>query len=85
VVTRPGTNFRSAWAGLPAQTRAQFHEAGESLIHVSSTRVECAAVCGLDISSTRIRDLVREGQSVRYLVTEPVRSYMIDKKLYRND
>lgn len=85
VVTRPGTNFRAAWAGLPAQTRAQFHEAGESLVHASSTRVECAAVCGLDISSTRIRALVREGQSVRYLVTEPVRSYMIDKKLYRND
>jgi nicotinate-nucleotide adenylyltransferase len=84
VVTRPGTNFRDAWAELPAGTREQFQEFGELLIHSTSTRVAPAAVRGLDISSTRIRNLAREGKSVRYLVTEPVRSYIIEKKLYRN-
>ena len=83
VVTRPGTDFGSAWAELPAVTRAQFRDVGESLVHSTSTRVEPAAVRGLDISSTRIRELAREGKSVRYLVTEPVRSYMMEKKLYR--
>jgi nicotinate-nucleotide adenylyltransferase len=84
VVTRQGTDFQAAWAELPEGTRSQFRHFGESLVHLSSTRVECAAVRGLDISSTRIRDLTREGRSVRYLVTELVRSYMMDKNLYRN-
>jgi nicotinate-nucleotide adenylyltransferase len=84
VVTRPGTDFRSAWAELPALTRAQFQDTGEFLVHSKSTRVAPAGVCGLDISSTRIRNLAHQGKSVRYLVTEPVRSYIIDKKLYRN-
>ncbi len=35
VVTRPGTNFRDAWAELPAGTRAQFQDFGEYLIHTA--------------------------------------------------
>lgn len=85
VVNRPGTDFRAAWKELPTKMLGQFREAGESLVHTSSTRVECAAVRGLDISSTRIRNLTRQGKSVRYLVTESVRSYMMEKKLYRDD
>ncbi len=57
VVTRPGSTFRDAWAELPEGTRAQFQDRGEFLIHSTSTRVAPAAVCGLDISSTRIRKL----------------------------
>jgi nicotinate-nucleotide adenylyltransferase len=84
VVTRPGMEFASAWAELPETTRSNFQQAGGYLLHAKSTRVFPAQVLGLDISSTRIRNLVREGKSVRYLVTERVRSYINSRNLYRN-
>jgi len=37
----------------------------------------------MDISSTRIRHMVNKGKSIRFLVTEPVRSYIIEHGLYR--
>jgi nicotinate-nucleotide adenylyltransferase len=39
----------------------------------------------LDISSTRIRELVRSGRSIRFLVSEPVRNYISKCGLYRDE
>lgn len=44
-------------------------------------RVE-APLC--DVSSTDIRERVQEGRSIRYLVPEPVRSYILQRDLYRD-
>jgi len=40
-------------------------------------------VTALDISSTRIRERVREGRSIRYLLPSNVRHYITSKGLYR--
>ncbi len=39
----------------------------------------------MDISSTHIRHLVSSGKSIRFLVPDPVMSYIIRKNLYRHD
>jgi len=37
----------------------------------------------IEINSSEIRDLIGEGKSIRYLVTDPVREYIEDNGLYR--
>jgi nicotinate-nucleotide adenylyltransferase len=39
----------------------------------------------LDISATAIRDRVRRGRSVRYLVPPPVEAYIARHGLYRQE
>lgn len=83
VVTRPDVEFTTAWAEVPDEIRRQFNDHGDHY------RSDCAKlipsqVRGLDISSTRTRSMIREGKSIRYLVTESVRSYITEHKLYRN-
>lgn len=39
----------------------------------------------LEISSTAVRQMVQEGKSIRYLVPEPVFSYISDRGIYKNE
>ncbi|MBI4961992.1 MAG: nicotinate (nicotinamide) nucleotide adenylyltransferase [Desulfomonile tiedjei] len=84
VVRRPGTLFDAAWQGVPAEVRSEFKEEAGHLVHSSSSLLIPSKVTGLDISATMIRALCKEGRSIKYLVTEPVRSYIIQHNLYRN-
>lgn len=43
------------------------------------------AVTLMDISSTQIRHLASSGKSIRFLVPDPVMSYIMEKKLYQDD
>ena len=82
VVERPGTSFEAAWSCVPPGLRGRFRRQGDLLVHSASTVVAPSKVKGLDVSATRIRALLKDGRSIRYLVTEPVRSYIIEKGLY---
>jgi len=48
---------------------------GKSVFRVSTTL--------MDISSTRIRKLIADGKSIRFLLPDPVRNYLMDKGLYK--
>ncbi len=82
VVTRPGTNFRQAWDQVPHSLRGRFEDRGSHLVYDSTTKLIPSPVSGLDISSSHIRELLRKGGSIRYLVTDSVRTYIERHQLY---
>jgi len=55
---------------------------GAGFQHPSGYKILLLATTLMDISATRIRRLVGEGRSVRYLLPESVRRYIIKNKLY---
>jgi nicotinate-nucleotide adenylyltransferase len=40
-------------------------------------------VPAIDLSATQVRERVKQGRSIRYLVPEPVREYIVGRGLYR--
>lgn len=67
--TRPGYDLEAARAA---------HESAATRFHI-----EYVEVPALAISSTDIRNRVREGRPIRYLTSEPVCSYIRKNSLYR--
>jgi nicotinate-nucleotide adenylyltransferase len=55
---------------------------GERFLHPSLLPVYYLKITRLDISSTQVRGLARQGKSIRYLVPPEVRSYIITNNLY---
>lgn len=50
--------------------------------HKSSNKLIFINISGIKLSSTKIRSLISENKSIRYLVTEKVQKYILENKLY---
>lgn len=87
VVERPAAAISDLTAPLPVALRSEFcyipnemrltHRSGFSVFYLPDTP--------LAISSSAVRQLLREGRSIRYLVPDRVAHYIQEKRIYLHD
>ncbi len=84
VLDRPGYERRRLEESLTGQIEPSCRPLsnGAGFQHPSGFRVLWQRTTLLDISATGIRRLVRQGCSIRYLLPEPVRGYIMENKLF---
>ncbi|GFO53275.1 putative nicotinate-nucleotide adenylyltransferase [Geomonas sp. Red276] len=83
-VQRPGSTIDSLAKALPVALAPEFcyDPAANRLNHGSGHCVYALNGVLLDISSSKIRKLVRAGRSIRYLVPAAVENYIKEQRLY---
>lgn len=84
VASRPGISCEDPQSLLPVAIREDFcyHCTAKKLRHRSGNEVIFLQETFLDISSTRIRQLIAGGRSIRYLVPSTVENYIHQHGLY---
>jgi len=84
VLDRPGYDRTRLAEVLMGEVHPLFRPlpAGTGFRHPSGHQVVLLATTLMDISGTGIRNMVRHGRSIRYLLPEAVRGYIITHKLY---
>jgi nicotinate-nucleotide adenylyltransferase len=84
VMSRPGSLEPEPEKNAPAGFAAMFtfNPGGPHYEHRSGRRMYFCRISPLDISSTGIRQAVREGRSVKYLVPDSVAGYILKHNLY---
>lgn len=92
VMTRPGSGVEGQQAGRSllqsvlkdkVSDAYRYDEIRSAFIHPDLCPVTGFEVSSLDISSTRIRELVGTGKSIQFLVPETVEAYIKAKGLYK--
>ena len=85
VWSRPPAVRGRSRALLPVAARREFCYANDqtTLIHQTGTRIQFLTVTALDISASDIRQRLRRGHSVRYLLASAVERYLTREGLYR--
>ncbi|HQJ08547.1 MAG TPA: nicotinate-nucleotide adenylyltransferase [Deltaproteobacteria bacterium] len=73
---RPG--LKDVLGGMPVS----FEESDGGYVNDTGNRIMFVNVTALDISSSLIRSLRRQGRSIRYLVPEEVEDYIRNERMY---
>ncbi len=86
VITRPGFS-KNLLSTLPLALEDDFryYQNEDNLTtyqHKFSKTLALVQIDGIQVSSTRIRDLINKNRSIKYLVTKEVEQYIRDNKLY---
>lgn len=87
VTDRPDPESKNPKLVIPNELKAAFKrvagDKGGCWTHRSGNRLYFQDISALEISSTTIRELIREGRSISYLVPESVKKYIKKRGLYR--
>jgi len=85
VMARPGFHETLLGSQLPKALLPSFRydPEGKAWIHRSGHTLHFEEITFLDISSTKVRELIERGKSVRYLVPAEVEAYVREHGLYR--
>ena len=85
VLDRPGYDRNQLESLLRREVHPQFQPLPDAagFQHPSGSKVYLLATTLMDISATRIRRLVGQHRSIRYLLPDKVRGYIIKHKLYQ--
>ena len=85
VFTRPGAGVDLMGSLLQRRICPDYHwdEAQAAYCAPSLKKVYFKPITMIDVSSTSIRKMIRKGRSIRFLLPEGVRRYIIENKLYQ--
>lgn len=85
VMARPGFQKTPVASQLPETLNSAFQYDLEAKvwIHLSGYHLYFKEISFLDISSTKIRELIERGESIRYLVPPEIETYLDQNRLYR--
>jgi nicotinate-nucleotide adenylyltransferase len=85
VMTHPRPKLRSLEDFIHTQISAeyQYDRASNLYSHPQWCTIFCLNITHLDISATKIREWVRRGHSIRFLVPDAVHGFINKKRLYR--
>ena len=85
VMTRPNSKLRSLEDFIHTQISAeyQYEPTSNRYSHPRWRTIFCLDITHLDISATKIREWIRRGRSIRFLVPDAVQGFINKKGLYR--
>ncbi|MBN1571658.1 MAG: nicotinate-nucleotide adenylyltransferase [Deltaproteobacteria bacterium] len=87
VTDRPDAGSKNPKFTIPGEIKSAFKKGaggrGGFWTHTSGSKLYFQDISALDISSTTVRRLVKEGRSISYLVPESVEKYINKRGLYR--
>ena len=84
IMTRPVNGKKTTNNLFPRSVRKDIDMIGENTFeHISGKTIHMQAVTQIDVSSTKIREYVKDGKSVRYLVPRPVENFINERGLYK--
>jgi nicotinate-nucleotide adenylyltransferase len=82
VLDRPGSDFLDLAKILKNKMNCSYKTEDKVFNHPDGSKIYFCPITRLDISSTQIRRQTAMGRSLRFLLPEAVRRYILDNKLY---